>query len=153
MTATLPDLIGQLARNWPHQELDRVQYERELADCPLDALAAAVRVLLRVPREWRPGIGDVRAAVAEKLLALPSERDAARQVDARIAWARDRQGDPPPVHALVREAVAHVGGWHSIRAADRPEVVRGQLLRFYRDARQAEIRETAAQDMDAITPA
>ena len=145
---TVHGMVEYLARAFPRQPFDIGQYERELADCPPALLGQAVRGLLRVPGEWCPSIGDVRGKVAELLLGLPSERDAARQVDARIAWARNQEGDPPAVHALVREAVQHVGGWHSIRAADRPEVVRGQLLRFYRDARSAEIRETATRDLN-----
>jgi hypothetical protein len=142
------DTVAYLARAYPRQPFDLGQYERELADIPESTLAAAVKALLRTSREWAPSVGEIRAACAETALGLPTERDAARQVEARIQWARGpRQADAPVVHPLVREAVAHVGGWHSIRCADRPEVVRGQMLRFFREARDAEIRAVAALDM------
>lgn len=150
----MSETVGYLLRGFPRQTADRAQYERELADVPAQVLVKAVRSILRQPGEWLPTVGDVRARCVELMLDLPSEREAARQVDARIQWARSgRGGECPSVHPLVREAVAHVGGWHTLKSSDRPEVVRGQMLRFYREARQAEIRERSADDLDGFTPA
>ena len=152
---TVADVVGYLARGFPRQPIDRDQYIRELADVPVGVLAAAVQQSLRTPGEWVPSVGDIRARCAEQMLGLPSEREAAQQVDGRIRWGRAKDGEPPTVHPLVREAVDHVGGWHSIRSSDRPEVVRGQMLRFYREARDAEIRSAASRDMGVapVTPA
>lgn len=143
---TVAQTVDYLARTFHRQPFAQDVYQAELADCPPDVLAAAVRSLIRTSMEWVPSIGHIRAEIAERLLALPSEREAVAQVDARIEHGRAREGDAPVVHPLVREAVNHVGGWHSLRASDRPEVVRAQLLRFYRDARAAEVRECAAKD-------
>ncbi len=147
---THAEMIAYLASAFPRQTMNADLYENELADCPASLLAAGIRDVLRVPREWIPSVGDIRFAVAERILALPDEREAMQQVDARIEWARARSDgdkDAPELHPLVREAVNHVGGWHSLRASDRPEVARGQLLRYFREARAGLVRECAAKDM------
>lgn len=149
----LTDLVGKLASAYPRQKIDRKHYEAELADVPLEVLAAAVRRLIRAPGEWLPSVGDVRAECAGAILGLPSEQEAAAQVEARMRWAREgRHGDRPEVHPLVRAAIDHVGGWHNIRSADRPEVVRGQMLRYFREARDQQVRDQSMQDFHRSCP-
>jgi hypothetical protein len=146
VTPTVAQTVDYLARTFHRQPFAQDVYRAELADCPPAELAAAVRSLIRTSAEWVPSIGLIRAEVAERLLALPSEREAVAQVDARIEYGRSHEGTAPELHALVKEAVNHVGGWYSLRNSDRPEVVRGQLLRYYRDARAGLVRECAAKD-------
>lgn len=140
---TVQALIADLARAFPRQPVTegtlRV-YVRELEDVPADLLEDAVRVLIRTA-EFFPTVRAVRETVAERTLALPSEADALSQVEARIRWGRDGDGDPPHVHALVRDALDHVGGWPSFRAAEKAEVVRGQFLRLYRGLRAEAVRD------------
>lgn len=145
---TVPELVGKLSSAYPRQKIDRTHYEEELADVPLDVLAPAMRAIIRTPGEWVPTVGDIRAACAAAVLELPTEREAVAQVDARIRWARaGRDGEPPELHPLVREAVDRVGGWHSLRVAEKPEVVRAQMIRYYRESRDGAIRDRAAADL------
>lgn len=149
----LPALIADLARAYPNR-IDQEIYTRDLADIPRDVLWATIRDTVRTAREWPPSVGDLREAAAARLLAIPDEREAIRQIEARIRWGRTSGDTPlPELHPLAREAVAHVGGWHSLRMSDRPDVTRGQLLRYYRETRQYEIRRAATGDLGALTPA
>lgn len=145
---TVEELIADLKDAFPRQRVSEATFEvyvRELTDVPADVLAVTVRELVR-SSEFFPSISAIRQAAAERTLTLPSEAEALTQIEARMKWALDQriQGDehvdPPPVHPLVREALDHVGGWHAIRAAERAEVVRGQLLRIYRDLRAEAVR-------------
>lgn len=127
-------------------------YLRELADLPDDVLERAVSQIIRTKREsWFPTIGEIRAVAAELVLALPGEADALGQVEARLAWGILRQGDPPDVHPLVREALDHAGGFKALRHSESPTVVRGQMMAYYRDLRARAIRD--AQVAPALPPA
>lgn len=136
------DLVADLAAAFPQRAISRETlsiYARELGDLNPADLAIAVRLLIRTS-EFFPTIHAIRDAVAESDLGLPGEAEALAQVNARAAY-RETTGDPPAVHPLVREAVTLLGGWHAIRATDEPGVMRGQLLRLYRELRHARVAE------------
>lgn len=148
---TLPELIADLARAFPRfvrstdpreAEQQARLYMRELSDLPLDELGAAVRQLVReIEDPWGPSVALIRRTVAERRAMLPDEGQALAQVEARMAWARGREGDAPEVHTLVREALDLVGGYPALKNAERPEVVRGQFMKVYREARARAVRE------------
>ena len=124
-------------------------YQRELADLQPAALDRAVRVAIRTGRYF-PTIAELREHAAEFTTGLPSEHAALAQIDARIAWARVSVGQPPPpVHPLVADALAVVGGYAALRDTDTPAVARGQFARIYRERRADAIRQAA---LGAIPP-
>lgn len=138
----IADHIADLAAAFPQRTITRETlsiYARELGDLDPVALGDAVRRLIRTS-EFFPTIHAIRDAVAEDQLGLPGEAEALRQVNARAAF-REPTGPAPTVHPLVREAVNLLGGWHAIRATDEPGVMRGQLLRLYRELRHARVAE------------
>jgi hypothetical protein len=93
--------------------------------------------------EFFPTLRAIREAVAETILELPGEEEALAQIEARVTWGRsdDRDGDPPPVHPLVRQALDHVGGFHAWKQTSEPGILRSQFLRLFREVRAASIRE------------
>lgn len=145
MPLTPQQILADLARAFPRQTFDagtlRV-YLRELEDVPAEALDVATRQLIRTS-EFFPTVRAIRERVAENALDLPGEAAALAQVYARVAWARDddqeREGDPPPIDPLVRQALDQVGGFSAFKTADEPGVVRGQFLRLYRETRAAAV--------------
>lgn len=151
---TVRALVAEIALAFPNRGLDERQYIRDLSDVPVGILRDTVGAMLRTSRDWPPSVGDVREAAAAAVLGIPDEMVAHRQINQRIAWARQGgTGDAPELHPLAREAVSYVGGWHALRTADRPEVVRGQMLRWYREARQSELRAVAAANMSGLASA
>jgi hypothetical protein len=144
VAVSIPDLVAELAAAFPRQPVtaDNVRaYARALDDLPLTVLTATVRELVRTSRFF-PTVAEIREAAAERTLGLPSEAEALEQVEIRARWARDHDGQETPfVHPLVGAAVDHVGGWFALRTTDRPDVLRGQLLRLYREGRAAAVRE------------
>lgn len=153
-STTLPTLLVELSNAFPRNALrpgTLEVYVRELDDLPVDALEPAVRELIRTS-EFFPTIRAIRATAAELMLELPYEDDALSQVEARLRWAREpeeeREPDGPEIHALVKEALDHVGGFYAFRSAEQPAVVRGQFLKLYR-----EMRERAVYDVQVDRPA
>lgn len=136
-----PEILARLVAAFPRQPLTaetlRV-YLRELDDVPPAAFDDAVSELTRTS-QFFPTVSEIRETVAERTLGLPGEAAALEQVAARLSWARvddsERTGDPPPIDGLVRQALDGVGGFSAFRTSDRPDVVRGQFLRLYRDLR------------------
>lgn len=121
-------------------------YVRELHDIPTIFLSEACRYLARTV-DWFPRIAQIRAAVAEHRLALPTEDEALAQIEARIGWYNDWQGQVAPfMHPLVKRALGHVGSTYAFRATNEPAVVRGQFLKLYRDMRNSAIREMQVGD-------
>lgn len=117
-------------------------YLANLEDVPPPALEQAVRRLIRTGTFF-PLISEIRAAVAEQKLLFPTEAEALAQVYGRIRWQRETEGEgePPPVHPLVKSALDLVGGYAALRAADEPGVIRGQFLRLYREMRSSGLQE------------
>lgn len=140
---TVADCVADLKAAFPRDKCPPETfaiYLRELGDLPVDVLQAAARDLIRTCRFF-PSIAEIRAAAAEFLLGLPTETEALAQVEARLRWTRDREGEAPAVHPLVRQAAEHVGGFSTFRATDAPSVIRGQFLNIYRDLRSRGIRD------------
>lgn len=138
-------LLSDLKRAYPRETItgDRLAlYHRELVDLPPAVLAQAVSVVIRTSRYF-PTVAELRAAAAEFALGLPTEADALAQVEARIRWARDQEGEPPPVHPLAASTLKLVGGYAAFRDADQPAVVRGQWLRLFREERARLLRSHA----------
>lgn len=153
----LMGLMRAFPRNFERTPRDEAQatlvlYGQHLDDVPADVLAAAVRRLIRT-EEWFPTVARIREACAELLLGLPGEVDALTQVDDRLEWARTRHGAAPPLHPDVRRAVELVGGFHALRTADKPSVVRGQLRNVYRELRGDRLRAAQDGDLAALPPA
>lgn len=144
MPTPLPVLIDELRHAFPRQELTAgtlTVYVRELADLPVGVVELTVRELIRTC-VFFPTVAELRAAAAERMMALPDEHDALAQVHARQEWARgSRLNDAPELHPAVEEAVRAIGGWHAFRSADRPEIVRAQFLKVYRENRARAVRD------------
>lgn len=137
-----PDLaqhLSDLKDAFPHQKVGDRQvalYMRQLSDLPSDVLGVVVQEMIRT-REFFPTISAIRAAAAERMLALPGEAEALAQIEERMRWARLSEADrdeAPVVHPLVREALDHVGGYPAFRG-DEPSIARGQFGRLFRELR------------------
>ncbi len=142
---SLEQILAELTQAFPHPAVPATTarvYMRELDGIPTPTLAAAVRELIRT-RERFPPLSLVLAACAELTLALPGEADALAQIERRISWGRsdDDRGPVPPVDPIVAEAVSHVGGYYAFREAEKPEVIRGQFSRIFKELRAAAIRD------------
>lgn len=113
-----------------------------LEDVPDEDLEAAA-LEHQLTSKFFPSPSELRALAVERSLHLPAEYEALSQVEARVVWARQPEstrGDPPPIDPLVREALEHVGGYYAFRASDRPAVIRGQFLTYYREMRAETVR-------------
>lgn len=145
MSSPVALALADLKSAFPRQVItaDMVAlYQRELADIQPAALDRAVHVAIRTGRYF-PTIAELREHAAEYTTGLPSEHAALAQIDARISWARAGVGQPPPVHPLVADTLALVGGYAALRDTDTPAVVRGQFARLYRERRADAIRAAA----------
>jgi hypothetical protein len=141
-------LLAPLARAYPRHRLSRDGFEAYLADLagiPAGRLAEAVRRVVRTS-EWFPTVAALRRCCAEAQLALPSEQEALGQVDARAAWSRDRDGDPPGLHPLAAAALARVGGLAALRGSGEPSIVRAQLGKAYRELRDRALEDAQTAD-------
>lgn len=140
-------LLAQLKLAFPRDPItqDRFDlYVHELASVDPAALEAAVREIIRTRTGgYFPAIAEIINAAAEHALGLPSPDEALAQVEARIRWGRERAGEAPAVHPAVVEALEQVGGFHALRTAEKPSVIRGQFLNLYRDRRAAALRAAA----------
>lgn len=116
-------------------------YERHLADLDPSTLEAAVEEIINTKTSF-PTIREIRETAAEIQLALPRENEALAQVERRILWRQQDElsrGPSPEVHPAVKEALDHVGGFFAFRSAEKPDVVRGQFLRLYREIREQQV--------------
>lgn len=144
---TTGDLLATLAKLYPRERVTVEQmaaYGRFLADVPPAVLEQAVAQVVATA-EFFPSIASLRSACAELQLGLPSELEALDQVDAVLAWRRldeDTRGAVPALHDVVKSTLRTVGGTAAFVFAERPELVRAQFLKLYREARAAAI-ETA----------
>lgn len=138
-------VMQSLRTLYPREQLTEERFDLMvdlLADVPDDALTAAAHEH-QLTGHYFPSVAELRQLAAERTLSLPDETGALSQVEARMTWARQPErdrGDAPPIHRLVREALEHVGGFHAFRSADKPAVVRGQFVAYYREARASAIR-------------
>lgn len=151
----LADLVAAYPRDRIGKETATL-YLAKLADVPIDVLAAVVHDLICTSERF-PTVRAIREAVAERLARLPSEDEALAQVEAYVALRRRAFGptgstsrspallprDPTPqaLHPVVRAALELVGGSYAYRRAEKPEVVRGQFLRVYREQRARAVRD------------
>lgn len=152
--AAIGDLVADLAQAFPRQKVafETVEvYLRELNDLDPERLTPVVRALIR-ESEFFPTVRAIREAYAEAALALPGEAEALGQVTARAAWLSTREGDPPPLHPAVQEALKLVGGPSAFRHATDPGVVTGQFLRLYRDVRAREVRAVQVGNLLGAAP-
>lgn len=154
MADPLNVLLADLAEAFPRQAKDVTRatlqlYKRELEDLPHEALAHAVKALIRTS-EWFPTVSAIRQAASERLLDLPSDAAALAQIEARLDWGRQRTGadeetpstdGAPDVHPLVRDALELAGGFYAFRRSDNPAVVRGQFAKLYRELRAGKVRD------------
>jgi hypothetical protein len=139
------DLVSDLADAFPRNAIRpgtvRI-YVANLEDIPSKTLEAAVTELIKTS-EFFPTVRAIREVAVERTLALPTEEEALSQVEARIGWRQLDEltrGEPPTVHADVKVALDHVGGFFAFRAAENPTVLRGQFLKIYRDLRAQRVR-------------
>lgn len=146
--ATTSSLVRTLSHCFDREEVTQEKFEiyvRYLRDVPVETLERAVDSLVCTKLDNRlPTVGQIREACAELILELPTETAAIRQVDRRNEWVRERDGDGPVLHPLVKEALNQVGGASAFRQSDSPSIVRAQLGRVYRDLRAAAVRELQA---------
>lgn len=149
---TRQEVLARLGLAFPHQKVPAETfafYLRDLGEIPIDSLERAVERLVRTSERF-PTIRAIRETCAEQLLELPGEPAALSQVQALIAWGRERQGPAPAMHPIVKEALDQVGGAVAFRTSDEPGVVRGQFSRIYRDLRSGAIQD--AQLAPALEP-
>lgn len=141
LTYAFPDYLARLD---PDSRRNTIRlYLRELEDIPAETLEAAVSEVIRTSDHF-PRVRAVREAAARILLQLPSESEALSQIESRMRWSRESEGergDAPAVSPIVLKALDHVGGFHAFRSSDEPGVVRGQFLRLFKGMRDDAIRD------------
>jgi len=104
-------------------------YLDHLDDLPQEGVEKAAYRIVDT-QDWFPTIRQIREAVIEETLALPSEVEALAQVE---AGGR--------LHIVVGNALAMIGGKYAWRTAEEPTVLRGQFLKLYRQERERVIQE------------
>lgn len=144
MPPSTAEVLATLKDAYPRERIERstlVVYVHSLRDIPGDVLAAIVQEIIDTS-PWFPSVAAIRERAAERSLRLPGEAEALAQIDARMRWIdAGGEGDPPPVHHVVRQALKAVGGWYAFRSADAT-VIRGQFGRLYRELRAGTVSST-----------
>lgn len=126
--------LADLRAAFPHSNVPTSTlelYKRHLADLPLAVFDQVVTRLIRTEEHF-PTVAKIRRDAAELALGLPSEAEALTQIESREITS-----------PLVRDCLRRVGGVSAWRASEEPTVIRGQFLRLYREAREAEITALA----------
>lgn len=108
------EIAAVIRDRWPHSPLPDSSLEQwgvDVADLPAEQVAAAVEVLYREGREFAPNGGQIRAKVAELMLAVPEFsfvvarlRSLNTKADARSTFPDgDEIVEHPRADALLRE--------------------------------------------------
>lgn len=143
MTASdVSSVLAILVAAYPNAEIGEetlVVYEAMLAD--VDAKALQVVVLQHIATsKWFPTVAELREAVAEDAMNLPSPADALAQVQAAI-HAKENGS----MHGLVYEAMQRCGGSWEAKRSTTPQQWRRQFLEVYRELRAQTITEANTQ--------
>ncbi len=147
--ATINELLAELSVAYPkyfqdlgsRARLTMRLYASHLSDIPIDVLAVAVDELIGTEK-WMPSIAEIRERCAERMLALPTESEALRQIELRMSSGHEA----PPLHPLVDQALRDVGGYSAFRYTDGA-IIRGQFGRLYREERARVVRQLQAGSM------
>ena len=151
LDAVIHDLVAAFPRDGIRDYTIRI-YRDKLADVPIHLLEAAAHNLICTEQRF-PTIAQIRTAIAELTLDLPSETEALAEVEAKLRWWHNQHGPRPSMHGAVRDALDHVGGIHAFREATEPAVIRGQFARYYREIRAARIRKLQVGTAPQLTTA
>lgn len=145
---TVAALLTKLARAFPREKVRPETFElyaTDLHQVDPEVLDAAVTRIIRTS-EFFPTVRAIREACAEILLDLPTEAEALAQAEAVARWQSEGMtGDAPPVHALTEQAVRLVGGYREFRINNRPNEIRSQFTRYYRDLRNGLVTDVAVE--------
>jgi hypothetical protein len=137
--STTGELIGLLCASYPSASIpaETVKtYARLLADLDPDELEPVVVGHVATSRFF-PSVAELRQAVVERRLALPSREEAWERASAATADLPIAELTPPE-----RAALDHVGGRYAIRSSEAPSVLRAQFLKAY-DAERGRAVESA----------
>jgi hypothetical protein len=144
--ATTGELIGLLCASYPSASIpaETVKaYARLLSDLDPAELEPVVLHQVATSRFF-PTVAELRQAVSERRLALPTRED---------AWARvSASKDDVPIGELTepeRAALEHVGGRFGIRSSEEPSILRAQFLKAYDAERR---RAVEVENVTAIAP-
>jgi hypothetical protein len=115
-------------------------YVRMLGD--LDG-AAAERVVdgLIASSPTFPTVAEIRNAVAEEVLAIPTAHEAYASI-----FDRDRAAE---IHELTRRVADLFGGFYNLRTSDSPSITRAQFLKTYTELRDEQIRSANLRGLRA----
>jgi hypothetical protein len=130
---THADAVKRLRDAWPREPFPDVTiaiYAERLSGFPADAVMASVNDLLT--EKWRPSIGQLTEAIAERALNLPTVEE---------AWTIAERGSLRDAPEPVRAAVEYVGGRWAILHGDNATTTRAQFRQAYLNLRQTAISD------------
>ncbi len=118
----------------PVGEETRAFYARYFIDLDVSVASEAVDDLI-LDSPTLPTIAEIRRAVIEKDVELPTALEAWASIVARRSSAETVEMSP-----LVREVCNLFGGSYTIRNSDQPTIMRAQFLKAYAERRDEELR-------------
>jgi hypothetical protein len=130
---THADAVKRLRDAWPREPFPDVTIAidaERLSGFPADAVMASVNDLLT--EKWRPSIGQLTEAIAERALNLPTVEE---------AWTIAERGSLRDAPEPVRAAVEYVGGRWAILHGDNATTTRAQFRQAYLNLRQTAISD------------
>jgi len=147
-------LIGLIKAAWPRDEMSpdtAKAYAEDLVD--LDHEATMVAFLeIRRSHKFRPHQSEIREAVAERELSIPSAADAWKEVSERVHDYDDYDEDrkwPEWSHPLIKEVVKEIGGLRALYYSQMPGADRSHFLKLYGEHRAQSVTKRAVGELPA----
>jgi hypothetical protein len=145
-------VLAILAAAYPSVEVSEstlVVYETMLADVSPEELQAVVLEHIARSR-WFPTVAELRGAIAERRMSLPSAAEALASVSKALA-----KNTAAEMHGLVFEAVERCGGLWEAKRSTTPQRWRQQFLDAYRELRTEAVAEANLEGVreNLLTPA
>jgi hypothetical protein len=150
-------LIGLIKAAWPRDEMSPETaraYAEDLIDLEHEAALAAF-LAIRRSSKWRPHQSEIREAVAERTLAIPSPADAWHEVQEAIRGYDDYDEArkwPDWSHDLIRQTVRDLGGLRALYYSQMPGADRAHFLALYRELRGEIVEKATTAQLPAPAP-
>jgi ABC-type transport system involved in cytochrome bd biosynthesis fused ATPase/permease subunit len=115
-------------------------YTRMLGDLDGPAADRVVEGLIASSPSF-PTVAEIRNAVAEEVLAIPTALEAYASI-----FDRDEAKE---IHELTRRVADLFGGFYNLRTSESPSITRAQFLKTYTEMRDEQIRSANLRGLRA----